>query len=239
MFSIRTVPITVGADEYRFTASMPSTELTLWRRSRVRWTGRIDRIRQRQVDDTEPTHYLLMLHAAVRRFDDDLSLKSEAALTALDMRLAALASEAHAHPGASQDEPSEHELAQLEGRRRQEWAAQVRASRRANAERASALGRSHAASAERDRLSALRTGLLAEVATARRLCADAYEAYAALYTKSRSGLLGRRPSAAPSIPRYRPAPELPTTRSGAQDVGQVAERGTGSPGTALSDRDAG
>lgn len=239
MFSIRTTPITVGAEEFRFTAEMPSTQLTLWRRSRVRWTGRVDRIRQRQVDDAEPTHYLLMLHAAIRRFDDNLSLKSDAALTALDVRLAALESEAHLEAGALQDEPSEHELAQLEGRRRQEWAAQVRASRRANAERASALGRARAATAERDRLRALRAGMVAEVATARSLCADAYEAYAALYTKSRSGLLGRRPSAAPSIPRYRSAPKAPTTRSGAHPLVQVDERGTGDTGTALSDRPAG
>lgn len=193
-----------------------------WReRCRIRRAGIVDRIRYRVVADDHRTHYLHIVERQVRLMDAEVVKRLDATLSRIDTRIAeldAIVAEPAPTATVTQLAPAEpagtvEQLESLTGRDRHEWAAARRARRAAAAAQRSAAAaaarktseyedRTEAARIERAKLAAQRSALIAEGDAVRRLWREAFVLRGALYTRSRFGIFGPRPTDTPAVPEY-------------------------------------
>ncbi|PPG17971.1 hypothetical protein C5C74_09530 [Rathayibacter sp. AY1E8] len=194
----------LGTDIVSESVPAPRSDPGFWERFGIRWSGLVDRVRTKQVDDTEHTHYLHRLAHEVRRREAEVVSGADRCFAHLRLLAAEAEHAASDHVAPAPSEPTLSELASLSGKDRTGWADDVRSARVAASAAAAASARVRAAQLEIVRVGAERESVLAQASAVRILWAEAFAVRAALYERARHGVFGRRSAAAPAIPVYRP-----------------------------------
>jgi len=219
-----TTSTTIGAEPVTVDILVPRPEVRFAERVAISWSGLVDRLRHRHVDDDARTHYLHMLQHHVGVMDAELVARVEGGISRIEVELAAASAVAGRVRPAQLPEPDESALGASEGRARLQWAARLRETRAENATAGATGTRAAAARVDHDVLLAARTALLVEGEAQRRRWREAFSTRAARYNRSRFGLGGRRPSTQPGVVGYEPVeaavlarPSDPRTLGGADN----------------------
>jgi hypothetical protein len=206
MTRLRTTDQILGTGVTRVTVPAPDEYVRAWEGFGIRLIGLVDRVRTRNVDDTQHTHYLHGLEHAIARREADVVAGVDHALAELRVRAAELKLRCTENDdGARLDsEPQVADLGGLDAKHRAMWAEQQRTNRTAKRAAAAASSGAKAARVELARVLAEELAVRRKASAVRTLWAEAFSTRAALYQRARHGLFGRHPTPIPEIPAYRP-----------------------------------
>lgn len=181
---------------------IPKIEIGWWEGVGLTWRGFIDRRGNRHVVDTTHTHTLHMLERRNRRMETEVSRKVDTLISPLKVRIAQL-NVATADPIADPTKhPGTHELAELRGRDRFDWADQWREATEARKQHAAQQACFLAAKTEVASLHEEWDNVLTEGDDIRLQWREAHMLRAARYTRARFGFWGPRAADEPSISEY-------------------------------------
>ncbi len=221
---IKTEPARIACSLGSAAVPVPRPVVSASERFGLRFCGLLDRIRYRIVADDDLPHALHQLERLCRHFESRGVSAVEALVSELRRELVALGETGGAEP--PEPEPAREELQQLTSRDRLEWARAARDSRARNAAVASRNAERRRDAARRTLLTEELRRIAAECEQLRTQWAETFAQRAAIYSRARHGLLGRRPVAVPAVPPYRHAPGLLAVTGAAAAAGPADPSGS-------------
>ena len=205
---IRTISHPLGTGLASVSVAAPIIDLRPAEHFMLTVRGWGDRIRNRPVLDSNPTHYLYGLESQCQRAELEVRRAHAAARSNLRSKIAA---QEVVIARADEESPHVPDRSEIQGEAvadRQAWLTRLRASREQVARAKASQAALDAATETHALLLVELDSIEEEAAEVSAMWATAYRRRAAVYTRARCGWSGRRPNETPSIPEFHSARPL-------------------------------